>query len=89
MIISNKQNGGQLNINSKRDRTLIIKFSDIFLENDIQFPQLRSYSHNFANEIFLYSQKHAKAKSSLAFCEFPSGKFETWFTLVANAVNVV
>ena len=60
-------NGGQQNINSERERNLIIKVCDIILANDIQFPRFRSYSQNVAREMFLYSQKLAKVKRSLAF----------------------
>ena len=61
---------------------MIIQFSDIILAKDILFPRLRSYSQNFASEMFLYSQKLAKAKYSLAFCEFASGKFEACSTVL-------
>ena len=61
------QNGGQQNINSKRERNLIVKVCDIILANDIQFSRFRSYSQNVAREMFLYSQKLAKVKRSLAF----------------------
>ena len=58
-----------LNINSKTERNLIIKVCDI-IANDIQFSRFRSYSQNVAREMFLYSQKLPKGKTSLAFCEF-------------------